>query len=169
MIKEIFEISNRLFDRISKGYGTTIVILTRAIGLFIFGVVFYFTCLLVRWQFFPYNIAEAQQPISIENIDDRVNPGEIIHMTLVVDKESNYRAESIDVYAECDNGELYGLERVTGAERLREGSYIRERQFRLEERTPAGLLCIGIFDLRYDVNPIREVNMVWQTEPFETI
>lgn len=128
----------------------------------------YFTGLILWWQFYPYEVAIVQQPISLENEEGGYLPGDTIHMTVVVKKSSDYRAESIDVTAQCNNSDTYGLTRVSQAERLAEGTFVRKRLFVLDPNIPEGLSCVGVFDLRYKVNPIRTVTNKWFTEPFET-
>lgn len=133
------------------------------VAFFIFSMA-YLVGLILWWQFYPYNPAEVEQPVTV--IEESVEPGGTITMLVTVHKYLDVRAD-VENYIVCDNGGPYGAEALQGARQLPVGFTVRERRFKLDEFIQTPNVCTFVFDLKYEVNPIRKVNKVWVSEPFE--
>jgi len=128
----------------------------------------YLAGLIVFWQVYPYETADVSVPIEVQNTDDRLQPGENLELLIIIDKAGNYNAQ-VQRGVLCDDGDYYSVTPVDRQDNLPKGEFIRRRFFTLSERMPIGAVCYFQFNLTYKVNPIRDINKQWISEPFEII
>lgn len=122
------------------------------------------------WRYAPYEVATVEQPITVLNDYRAVSPNDILRLGIIVEKSGNYTASNISTNVICSDGGLYGVERVdVGGENVPQGSFVRERQFRISANIPKGTTCYFQFDLDYEVNPVRTIRETWKTEVFEVV
>lgn len=122
---------------------------------------------LIFWSLWPYKTAEVEQPFPL--VSNQLNQGDVIAFYV-----RGYRYTEVDVEIEktlqCD-GQLYLLDKVSAQGITQPKGQIDSiaTQTRVPEITPDGSICIVRFRNSYQVNPIRDVVVWFETEPFEVI
>ena len=71
---------------------------------FLVAVGVYWAATLFIWQFYEYKVATVDQPIAVQNENDKVIAGEPLRLIVVVAKTGDYRATSINRGIICSSG-----------------------------------------------------------------
>jgi len=136
-----------------------------AITGFLAGVAVFYAGQLLVWQFAPYKTATITVPIEVLNANNEIRPGEDILMLIIFDKQSDITPE-VSRNIICNTGSVYDVEASSGARSRPTGKFVAEIEFKLTDRAKVGEICFFQFQNDYQVNPIRVIRRVWQSEPF---
>lgn len=117
------------------------------------------------WTFQPVTLPTIKQPIPVLNPGQEIAVGEPIRLRLDVSKPQDINVESTDRFLVCESGNLVTL---TGTARdLPLGNYtIIADSTLLPNKVAVGDECQFLYRVRYYVNPIRDADVEYLSEPF---
>lgn len=143
----------------------TKAIMRAAVG-FIVGVLVYLALVTVWWQAFPYKTADVIVPMTVLNENKEVRVGEKLRLELTFTKYTESNPEvSRNIY--CLDGSVHfpTTQSITGTARP-VGTFTARPEYGLPSNMPTDVLCFFQFTNRYQVNPIRTISKVWNSESF---
>lgn len=123
------------------------------------------------WLYWPYTVAQLEQPIKVLNINNEVEPGGRIDLLIRVSKTGDYQVDRDRIVRglQCPNGAFYGVEPEDSAINLPVGQFERVRGFKLTEAAVQVEDCNFIFRLEYPVNPLRVIVETWVSENIDIV
>lgn len=116
------------------------------------------------WLWYPYQLPNVEQPIEINNPENKIAIGEVISMTLRVSKPVSLVSRS-QPNITCEDGNLVTLS--NSSKTLPVGEYVlKSDNYILPPKVNVGAVCKFNFVNTYQVNPIRTEIIIWSSELF---
>lgn len=117
------------------------------------------------WTFQPVVLPSVAEPIPILNFRNEVSVGQNLLLRLEVNKVVNLNAISSARYIACDSGNLITL--TAAPIRLPIGSYsVITQDIVIPAKATVGDRCVYSLDIVYQINPIRQESVHFESEPF---
>ena len=135
---------------------------------FLTSVMFFFIGQYMYWQVYPYPTADVTVPITVSNIDNEVSKTGTLKLLVSIDKQSDYTPlVSRTIYC----GELLYLvpNPAPSQTSVPQGSFTVAAEYPVPDLVPVGSVSVFEFRNEYQVNPVRRIVKVWQSEPFTVI
>ena len=125
---------------------------------------------LIFWTVVPVTIPEIEEPLPILNPDNEIAVGEPIVLELNVFKEHQFLSADSNRYLRCSDGNLKLLVSDGRSTQLPVGEYtLINDNVSLPSGLTIGAVCEHVFDVTFDVNPIRSVQTAYVSEPFTVV
>ena len=127
-----------------------------------------FILLAIFWMVYPYKTAEIKTPVPILNENNEIARGDTVLLKVVVTKYTDVAPER-DELITCDDGSITFIN-PGDTTNLPPGTYtFTNDKNTLPEKLVVGAVCKYHFRYSYRVNPIREINKEWDSEPFTVV
>lgn len=119
--------------------------------------------ILLFWSLKPYQLPE----VYIEVTQSEIAHNEVISSILTINKPKPTNTPSVTVVQRCDDGVIYVLEAQELNTPTTDGFVsIPSARFSVPDETTVGAKCVLEFRNEYEVNPIRSILKVWQSNEY---
>jgi len=148
---------------------TIVKALTKALAGFLLGMVFYFSILLIYWQFAPYKTADVVTPMYVLNENKEVSADRVLKLQFEFTKHTNVNPDVSRNILCVDDTVHFVTQNPNGGVTRPIGTFTAKPVFTLDDSVPTNTQCFFQFTNIYQVNPIRTITKVWLSEPFTVV
>ena len=143
------------------------VLLRALMGFFIFAGA-WIVLTLMWWALFPYETSDVEVPMAVLNEDNQVVIGEDLRLLILFDKRTDVNP-FVTRTVICENGRVFGIEVPNKSDSRPRGDGQRASdRYRIIDPEPE-VDCFFRFKLSYQVNPIRNVVKVYDSDFFDIV
>lgn len=145
----------------------TIALLKAFVG-FLMGMAFYFSLLVIWWQFGSYQTADVTVPMTVLNENKEVKQGEPLQLSFVFTKYTQVTPQvSRNVLCADDTVHLaFTIQNNNNNVARPIGTFTATTSYILSDSVPLDTTCFFEFTNEYQVNPIKRITKNWFSEPF---
>lgn len=140
--------------------------LVKAFMGFLFGMAFYFSILLIWWQFAPYQTADVAVPIKVLNENHEVGADRLLRLEFEFTKYTSVNPNVSRNIICIDDTVHFVRQNPTSGVTRPIGTFTARPVYELEDTVPTNTECYFEFTNEYQVNPVRVITKQWFSEPF---